>query len=450
MPDYYETLKSRSDILTEALALGYRGSKSGSCYQGDCPRHGSASGQCLVIWPVIQGYRCYHCGEKGDVINLVQLYKNCDHKTAVDYLAQKVGMPPLTGQSLSIEELSKLQADQDERSLLEDILTEAAGWYHAQLKHFPQIEAHLLNHYGFSKDIIEELMIGFAPPGTSAPSITSDLALHLESISRFKGKLALSGLFSFQNPNGSYWDFFKGRIVFPYWKNGKVVNMIARATVLTPVDQYECYADKEGNIKKDANGNPEFIKYKRLRTHDPDHVTRKYISRFIEKDSLMGEDSIRGAKEIIITEGAPDWVSGVDKGFSAISPVTTSFKEEDVAKLELLTAQANEIYIVNDNEDNKAGYEGGLRTAKRLSQSGKNVFIVELPRPTGASKVDLNEYFLNHTADDLRNLMGESKTYLDILIDAMPADYVRAQSKIKEDFAPAIINFDEGLQEYYI
>jgi DNA primase len=450
MPDFYQTLKQRTDIVSEALALGYKGSKSGSCYQGDCPRHGSASGQCLVIWPVIQGYRCYHCGQSGDVINLVQLYKNCDHKTAVDYLAEKVGMTPLASQSLSTEELSKLQADLGERNLVEGMLSEAAGWYHGQLKNFPQIEAHLLNHYGFSTDIIEELQIGFAPPGTSAPSITSDLALHLESMPRFKGKLALSGLFSFQNPNGPFWDFFKGRIVFPYWKNGKVVNMIARATVLTPVDQYECYADKDGNIKKDVNGNPEFIKYKRLRTHDPNHAARKYISPFIEKDSLMGEDSIRGAKEIIITEGAPDWVSAVDKEFAAISPVTTSFKEEDVEKLGILTAHANEIYIVNDNEDNKAGYEGALRTAKRLSKSGKNVFIVELPRPAGVSKVDLNEYFLNHTTDDLRKLMGESKTYLDILIDAMPADYVRAQPKIKEDFAPAIINFDEGLQEYYI
>jgi hypothetical protein len=179
-------------------------------------------------------------------------------------------------------------------------------------------------------------------------------------------------------------------------------------------------------------------------------VTRKYISRFIEKDSLMGEDSIRGGREIIITERAPDWVSAVDKGFSAISPVTTSFKEEDVEKLGPLTAHAHEIYIINDNEDNKAGYEGALRTAKRLTENGKNVFIVELPRPSGASKIDLNEYFLNHTADDLRKLMSDSKTYLDILIEDMPADYVRAQLKIKEDFAPAIINFDEGLQEYYI
>jgi DNA primase len=164
----------------------------------------------------------------------------------------------------------------------------------------------------------------------------------------------------------------------------------------------------------------------------------------------MGEDSIRGAREIIITEGAPDWVSAVDKGFAAISPVTTSFREEDVEKLGLLTSHADQIYIVNDNEDNKAGYEGALRTAKHLTENGKNVFIVELPKPSGVSKIDLNEYFLNHTPDELRKLMGESKTYLDILIEGLPDDYIRAQAGIKADLAPAIINFDEGIQEHYI
>ena len=56
-------------------ALGYNGNRSGSCYQGDCPKHGSTHGVCLVIWPKVQGFMCYHCGAKGDVIDLVMLYK---------------------------------------------------------------------------------------------------------------------------------------------------------------------------------------------------------------------------------------------------------------------------------------------------------------------------------------------------------------------------------------
>jgi DNA primase len=288
----------------------------------------------------------------------------------------------------------------------------------------------------------DELQIGFAPPGTSHPDITSDLAEYLNSSPPFHGKLALSGLFTFLSPQGPFWDFFKARIVFPYWKSGKVVYMTARATIHTSPDRYECYTDADGNIKAGENGKPQFIKYKKLRTQDLNDDKRKYISKFIQNDAFMGEDVIRGAREVIITEGAPDWISAVDKGFAAVSPVTTSFREQDWEKLGNLTSKAGSIYIINDNEDNAAGLQGAKRTAQHLSEKGKNVFIVQLPKPAGAGKIDLNEYLVSHSASDLRKVMEESHTYIDLLIEELPTDYIKAQSRIKEEVAPAMLNLE--------
>ncbi len=439
---YYGELKSKNDIMNIATAHGFAGTKAGNAWQGECPKHSSASGKCLVIWPGIQGFKCYHCGESGDVIDLVILYKGCDHITAVNYLADRVGMPHLSGNTqLSPEEQARIQAEAQEESLVYDMLTEAAHWYHRQLRNHQSIVDHLLNHYGFSKEIIEELTIGFAPPGTSHPKITSDLANHLESLAQFRGQLALSGLLSSKDPQGPYFDFFKGRIVFPFWRNGKVVNMIARATAMTPVDRFECYADKDGNLKPDEKGNPEYIKYKKLRVH---------ISRFIGTETLMGLDSIRGAREVVITEGAPDWVSAVDHGFAAISPVTTKFREEDMDKLAQVTARADTIYLINDNEENQAGRTGALRTGKYLTGYGRKVFLVELPRPEGLSKIDLNEYLVDHTADDLRGLMASAKSIPDILIDALPEDYVKAQPVLKTELLPLLLGMDDGIREHYL
>jgi DNA primase len=326
---YYNILKSRNDITTIACSLGYNGIKSGISFQGDCPRHGSGGGKCLVIWPGVQGFKCYHCGERGDVIGLVTLYKGCNHREAVNYLADRVGLPHLGDEKLSPEEKAKRQAEAEEEDLVYSMLTAAAEWYHQQLEDFPAILDHLRNHYGFSKEIIEELQIGFALPEIDGPS---RLAAHLNQNPAFKGRLALSGLFTFGSPQGPLWDYFRGRIVFPYYKHGKVVNMIARATTMTPVDQYECYS-KDGKVKTDESGRVEFVKYKKLRRQDLSDEKRKHISRFIGTETFMGEDTIRGASEIIITEGAPDWVSAVDHGFAAISPVTTNFREEDFEKL---------------------------------------------------------------------------------------------------------------------
>lgn len=225
--------------------------------------------------------------------------------------------------------------------------------------------------------------------------------------------------------------------------------MGARATVLTPCDEYECYR-KDGQIQKDEKGNPVFIKYKKLRIHDPNDEKKKFISRFIQNDAFLGEDTIHGEKEIVITEGFADHVSAIDHGFTALSPATTNFRENDLEKLAQLTTNSDAIYIINDNEENQAGLNGAMNTAKYLTLKGKNVFLVELPRPAGATKIDLNEYLVDHSALDLRHLMDESKSFLDILIDDLPGDFIKSQPIIKEEIAPLLIELDESKLEHYL
>ena len=85
-----------------------------------------------------------------------------------------------------------------------------------------------------------------------------------------------------------------------------------------------------------------------------------------------------------------------------------------------------------------------------MTQEGRNVFLVELPRPQGKDKIDLNEYFLNHTADDLRTLMVSSRSFLEVLIDGLPRDFVKAQPVIRAEIAPILIKFDKGTLEHFI
>ena len=399
--NFYEELKSKNDIINVANALGFNNRGTRSCMQGDCPKHGSSGRRCLTIWPVIQGWKCFHCGQKGDVIDLVMHYKNCDHRTAVRFLADRAGIPYGGGRDLTPEEIAQAEKDMKEKLLIENILTETAEWYHAQLSMYAEI--------------IEQEKIGFAPLSKKTDH-TSELADHLNSFVDFRGKLHLSGLFSFKYPSGPYYDYFRNRIVFPYWKGGKAVYMLARATRLTPQDEFECYNMNQANAQENDNGKIKYIKFKKLRVHDPSHEKKKYISRFIRNDVFLGEDTIRGADEIIIAEGAPDWVSAIDKGFNAISPVTVAFREEDNEKLERLTRSAKSVYIINDNEDNKAGYKGALKTGKYLTERGRNVFLVELPRPAGSTKIDLNEYLKDHTADELKGLMNNAKSIIQITL----------------------------------
>jgi DNA primase len=446
--NYYEQLKAASDICQVAHKLGFNGQKCGARWQGECPRHGSARGKCLTIYARTQSFYCFHCRQGGDVIKLVELFKNCEHRRAVNYLAAAAGLPPLEARELSSQELDRKEADYQEERLVRDLLTVAARWYQEQLAKFTDVQDYLENHYGFSSEIITELGLGFAPPPQGQ---SSALAQHLQSFPEFHGKLALCGLFTWKDPvHGPFYDFFKARIIFPYWKQGQVVYMKARATAATPVDKYECYQEKNDQVKYDAQGKPEYIKYKALRSHDPDDDKKKHISKFIQRDTFLGEDSIRGAKHIIITEGVPDWISALDHGFAALSPGTTNFREQDLQKLSDLTKPAEAIYLIFDNEDNRAGYEGALRTGKFLAQGGKQVFLVQLPKPAGVSKIDLNEYLKTHAAKDLKQLLYRAKTVPQMLIEALPQNFMQALPPLKEEIAPLLVNFQDGLLEHYV
>ncbi|MFH0925065.1 MAG: CHC2 zinc finger domain-containing protein [bacterium] len=451
MNDFYSELKAKNDILEVAYGLGFQGIKMGNYFQGECPNHASVKGKCLTLYPRTQTFYCFHCKLRGDVINLVELFKKVDHVTSVNYLADRAGISRLNQETLTSEEIKQRDADIYEKRLVEGMLTKACKWYHEQLNNYPEIKNYLLKHYGFSQEIIDELMIGFAP---SKASSSSDPASYLNNIPEFRGKLSKSGLFNFQSPEGPYYCFFKGRIIFPYWKDGKVIYMAGRATVNTPASKYECYTDKDSNVKKDSKGNPDYIKYKKLLTHNPDDEKKKQISRFIQNNCLLGEDIIRGKEEVIITEGIPDWISAVDKGFAAISPGTTSFREKDWEKLKQCLTSAKIVYIINDNEENQAGWEGALKTGIELTKSGKTVFVTKLPKPEGVNKIDLNEYLRDHSADDLKKIMTDSnctKSVMDIQIEKLPNDYERALPIIKSDLVPILAEFKElGRLEYYL
>jgi DNA primase len=142
-------------------------------------------------------------------------------------------------------------------------------------------------------------------------------------------------------------------------------------------------------------------------------------------------------------------VSAVDHGFQTVSPGTTNFRRADFEKLAHLTQATDSIYVINDNEEDQAGENGARNTGSYLASHGKNVFIVQLPRPEGIDKIDLNEYLRDHTATDLRQLMEEAKGFLDMLIYELPQDFIKALPKVKTDIVPILAQLEGGVLEHY-
>ena len=364
--------------------------QNGNGWVGHHLAHGSESKTSLHIDPKTGLWHCKNCGQGGDQISWVghqkygAAYRNNGEMFvyALHEYARLAGVK-LEEQQIDVEALA-------ERRALEDIFSLVADYYHDQLPDDQREWLH--SRYGLTDATIDELKIGFAPPDERALFAT----LRKQGIEA--ADLLKTGLF-YRFNSGTITDHFQGRLIFPYWHRGHPVYFIGRQTDLSP--QWE----------KDAAG----MKYKKQMVHNDDHP---YVSEQVRNDYFYAEDAALGADTLFVTEGVTDCIIANQAGFPCISPVTVQFKKSDHPKLLSLTKHAATVYIINDNENNEAGRKGAWATAAELWRNGKIAKFVELPKPDGVDKVDLNDFLRQHTPDDLRALLPTAKTLLDIYADA--------------------------------
>ena len=97
------------------------------------------------------------------------------------------------------------------------------------------------------------------------------------------------------------------------------------------------------------------------------------------------------------------------------------------------------IYIINDNEENKEGLKGGLKTAALLTRQGQIAKIVIIPKEMFQDKIDIADYIISgHGKEEVLELCNNSLTYIDYKIDQIPSevDPVILQKKL-----PKILEF---------
>src|SRR5665811_417485 len=105
-----------------------------------------------------------------------------------------------------------------EKADIHNLFTEAADVYHKNLT--PELYKFITEKWGITPDTVDRLNIGYAVVNRNLKGLD-------------KTTLKKSGLV-YVNGGMAGGEVFAGRIVFPYWKNGKVVYLIGRQTEETP------------------------------------------------------------------------------------------------------------------------------------------------------------------------------------------------------------------------
>ncbi len=330
--EFVEEVRAASDLV-EVIGEDVQLKGSGRVLKGLSPFR-SEQHPSFCVWPEDQRWYDFAggSGQGGDVFSYIQQRDGVGFKEAVFALAERKGIRrPDQDEEAYQKELALLV----ERRDVERLLTRAATYFHGVLPSKVR-EEYLRDHYGFTDETIDELALGFAD---------GHLFEHFRDDLKVGRELALkTGLFVIVK-GGKVEDFFRDRLVFPYWRGGQVAYFIARSTQYTGDEAWE------------------HSKYKKLLTHSERHG---YVSTTVRNDTFWGEDAARGAEQILITEGITDAISARQAGIPCISPVTTRFRKQDIPKLLKLIRTAARVVICNDAEESGAGAAGALETASAL------------------------------------------------------------------------------------
>jgi DNA primase len=196
------------DLVSEFVSL----QKAGKNYRGLCPFHQEKTPSFFVS-PEKNICKCYGCGEGGSPINFYRKIKNISFQEAAEELAEKAGI-----------EIEKTKRQKDPYESFYQLLHEVKEFYKFNLKNSEKGQKALdyLYKRELSDEIIEHFEIGYAPEHSDALyKLLNDKGYQVSDMIKL-------GVVK-QKDDGSYYDLFSNRIIFPITNaKGSVVGFSGR------------------------------------------------------------------------------------------------------------------------------------------------------------------------------------------------------------------------------
>lgn len=208
-----EKIKEQNDIV-DVISQRVRLKKSGRNFTGLCPFHNEKSPSFSVSQEK-QIYKCFGCGEAGNVISFVMKDKNMIFLDAVKYLADRANI------ILGMENEEKNQ-NAEKKEILYNVNVQAAKFFFSNLMNSPSAKEYFLNR-GIKEETIKRFGLGFAKDGWN------NLIFHLRRLGVKDDVMESAGLISVNHEKGKKYDRFRNRVMFPVFDyRGKVIGFGGR------------------------------------------------------------------------------------------------------------------------------------------------------------------------------------------------------------------------------
>ena len=150
-----EEILYRADIV-DVISSHVTLKRAGSNFGGLCPFH-SEKTPSFTVFPATKSFYCFGCGAGGDVITFIMKTENLDYPSAIEFLAQRVG--------ITIEHEDRDSKDLINRKRVYEMNLEAAKFFRSCLfdeKIGAEGMAYLRNR-GMSGATIKRFGLGYAP-----------------------------------------------------------------------------------------------------------------------------------------------------------------------------------------------------------------------------------------------------------------------------------------------
>ncbi len=363
--DQITQIKQQLDIAT-VIGSYVQLKKSGKNYKGVCPFH-SENSPSFMVSSELQMYKCFGCGEAGDVIQFIQKIDGVDFPTALEKLAEQAGI-----------KLEKTTFDPDAK-LKKQIFwlnEQSARFYHQILVSHPAGKAgldYLLKVRQLSQRTIDSFLIGFAPDNqdTLFKFFTSK---HIESDLIYKSGLTI------KKDEGGYMDKFRGRIMFP----------------LTGVDGK--FLGFTGRTIFDRN---------------PKYLNSPETPVFHKSSFIFGLDKAKvfiKKQGAILVEGQMDVISAHEVDISNV--VAASGTSLTTPQLKLISRYTNDLVFCFDTD--VAGVGAAFRGIELAENMGFNIKVAIIP----AGFKDLDEV-IKQSIDTAKDIFSNAVPAYDFLLHSI-------------------------------
>ncbi len=366
-PDgFLDELVARCDIAD--VVSGYVPlTPKGRNLWGLCPFH-SEKTPSFSVSPEKQIYHCFGCGKGGGVINFIMEMENLPFPEAVRMLAARAGM--------TVPEDGADQGRRKRERLLE--ANRAAARFFNDTLGTPEgaAGAEYFSKRGLSKGIITRFGLGAAPDRW-------DALLHALGKQGFSKQELLDAGLAVKNRNGTIYDRFRNRVIFPI--------IDARGGVI----------GFGGRVLDDSQ---------------PKYLNTPDTPLFNKRRNLFALNLARKSKLgfLILTEGYMDAVSLHQAGFdNAVAMLGTGCTEEHA---QLLSRYTGEVLISGDTDG--PGLEAVQRAIRVLEKTGLSVRILRLP---GAK--DPDEFLRKYGREAFRVLTERAENHIEYRLLQIRAKY---------------------------